>query len=57
MLSRHKAACILAMREDTPDRLGTYEAAGRAVTGPDTAYQSWQTTTRITEQLADSART
>lgn len=56
MLSRHKAACILAMREDTPDRLGTYEAAGRAVTGPDTAYQSWQTTTRITSLLADSAR-
>lgn len=56
MLSRHKAACVLVMREDTPERLGSYESAGRAVTGPDTAYQSWATTAEVTRALAAQAR-
>ena len=53
MLSRHKAACIVAMREDTPAALNDYASAGRTVSGTDTGYQSWATAREVTATLTE----
>lgn len=55
MLSRHKAACIVVMREDTLDRLGAYESTGRAVTGADADYLAWRSTRDVTSWLHSTA--
>lgn len=54
-MSRHKAACVVVMREDTAERMGAYEATGRAVTGPDAAYEAWTTSTAVTTALLRGA--
>ena len=57
MLSRHKAGSMVVMREDTAERLGSYESPGRSVVGEDGVYRAWQTTKAMTERLlADGVR-
>lgn len=55
MLSRHKAACIVAMREDTPAMLEGYETSGRAVAGADQSFRSWATARNVTGLLSERA--
>lgn len=50
-MSRHKAACVVVMREDTADRLAAYESTGRSVTGPDETYRAWATSHAVTTRL------